>query len=62
MTKVKDVNGLVFLQNKCIKARVTVRTTSDKLGKSLSLAVEEVELMIHIPIEPVSDMVEVKDE
>lgn len=60
MTKIRDVNGIIYLQNKGMKAKVTVRTTSDKLGKSLSLAVEEVGLMIIIPAEPVTDMVEVK--
>ena len=60
MTKIRDVNGIVYLQNRGMKAKVTVRTTSDKSGKSLSLAIEEVGLMIVIPAEPVTDMVEVK--
>ena len=62
MTKLRDVNGIIYLQNKGSRAKITVRTTADERGKSLSLAVEELELMLFIPIEPVADMVDVKGE
>lgn len=62
MTKTRTVNGIVFLQYKGMTAPITVRATKDKLGQSISLAVDEVGLMIQIPVEPVKDIIEVKGE
>ena len=60
MTKIRNVGGLIFLRGRWMKVIVTVRTTSDKVGQSLSLAVEDQDVMIQIPIEPLKDMVELK--
>lgn len=60
MTRTKDVEGLFYGKGKIKPARVTVRATKDKLGESLSLAVEGLGVMIMIPVEPVKGMIEVK--
>ena len=64
--KLRTIKGVIWLDSKnglrAANALVTVRVTADKIRKSLSLTVEDMGLMIEIPIEPVEDMVEVKDE
>lgn len=63
--KLRTVNGLLYYadkkKNHMFSALVTVRVSADKIGKSLSLSVEDMGLMIEIPVEPVEDMVEVKE-
>lgn len=63
--KLRTVNGLIFYADKkktyMISELVTVRVSADEIDKSLSLAVENMGLMIEIPIEPVEDMVEVRE-
>ena len=59
----KDVDGMIFLAKDPngfpvpMKARVTVRMTSDKIGQSLSLAAGNI--MISIPLESVRNIVRV---
>ena len=60
MTRTRDVTGIIFDIDdmKARKCMVTVRVTSDKdFGKSLSL--NAYNIMIEIPLEPVSDYIEV---
>lgn len=40
-------------------ADISVRVTADNIGKSLSLAIDDEGIMLLIPIEAVSDMIEV---
>ena len=56
-TRMRDVNGMLFLADKWTTKTVTVRVTKDKAGKTLSLNVGD--LMILIPVEPVEDMIDV---
>lgn len=64
MTKAKTVNGLIFVQEKkgvrMIQGRITVRATRDEHGQSISLTDEKNGVMFEIPVEPVSDIIEVK--
>lgn len=59
----KDVDGIICIAKDPngflvpMKARVTVRMTSDKIGQSLSLAVGNI--MISIPLESVRNIVRV---
>lgn len=59
--KLRTVKGLIAYADKMAPALVTVRVSADKIGKSLSLAVEDMGLLIEIPVEPVEDMVEVRE-
>ena len=63
--KLRTVKGLIFYadkkKNHMAPALVTVRVSADKIGKSLSLAVEDMGLLIEIPVEPVEDMVGVRE-
>lgn len=38
-------------------AKVTVRTTADKAGKSMSFGIDEENLLISVPLEPLKDMI-----
>lgn len=38
-------------------AKVTVRITADGAGKSMSFGVDEENLMISVPLEPLKDMI-----
>lgn len=64
MTKAKTVNGMIFVQEKkgvrMIQGRITVRATRDEFGQSISLTDEKNGVMFEIPVEPVSDFIEVK--
>lgn len=51
---------MIFVKEKCAPAVVTLRATRDQLGQTVSLAVEDMDLMILIPVEPVKDILEVK--
>ena len=59
--KLRTVKGFIAYADKVASALVTVRVSADKIGKSLSLAVEDMGLLIEIPVEPVEDMVEVRE-
>ena len=50
-TTVHDVEGIIFT-NMPKEAKLTVRITSDKIGKSLSISDDE-NLMYMIPLEPI---------
>lgn len=52
--KMRTVDGIKVTKTGMEFAPVDVRVTADKLGKTMSLAMGDV--MIIIPIEPVSDM------
>ena len=53
-----DIRHPLSLMNPC-KAKVTVRMTSDKIGKSLSLSCGS--YMISIPLESVEDIIKVSE-
>lgn len=59
--RTKEVTGLICDVNemKPKKCTVTVQMTSDNIGKSLSLAAYNI--LIEIPLESVSDIIEVAD-
>lgn len=61
MTKMRDVKGFA-MDTKSLRyyAKITVRTTRDERGQTLSLADEKNGIMLCIPVEPVLDMIEVK--
>ena len=61
MTKAKDVKGLIFTDSKMANVTVTVRVTSDAIGKSLSLTAAN-HVMIEIPMEPVSRLLKINEE
>ena len=60
MTRLKDVDGLVFANGKIRSTTVTIRVTKDHRGESLSLSDEHWGIMLLIPVEKVKDMIEVK--
>ena len=64
-TRVREVNGMVGVmvgdKDRISPAPITVRLTVDKLGKTLSLAIDEVGVMYAIPLETIADWIEVKD-
>ena len=55
--KMRTVDGIKVTKTGMEFAPVDVRVTADKLGKTMSLAMGDV--MIIIPIEPVSDRVRI---
>ena len=65
MIKAKTIDGLIFVLEKkglrTIKGQITVRATRNELGQSISLTDEKNGVMFEIPVEPVSDMIEVKE-
>lgn len=53
-TITKKIEGIRM--NKVMRKKmITVRMTADKFGKTLSLADEEGELMLSIPLEPIEN-------
>ena len=52
----KDVEGIMAVNFKMYKVPVTVRATADHRGQSLSLNIRDI--MIQIPLEPVSDIIQ----
>lgn len=70
-TKIRGVNGIIFAIGKkgkkakpemmVIPAMLVLRVTKDEHGQSLSLADENNGVMFQIPVEPVMDLIEVKE-
>lgn len=64
-TKIRSVNGIIFAIEKkgirAIPAMLVLRVTRDEHGQSLSLADENNGVMFQIPVEPVLDLIEVKE-
>jgi len=52
---------MVFVGNRVYILPVTVFATRDETGQTLSLAVENKDIMITIPVTPVEDLIEVKE-
>lgn len=61
-TRIRTVDGLEAYNGRIGERTITVRVTSDGLGKSLSLADDIRGIMLMIPIEPVIDMIDVVEE
>ena len=57
MTRARTVNGIVIRGADFKQTKITLRTTSDEKGESLSLCSEEDEVLLIIPLEKVRDMV-----
>ena len=53
MTLTKDINGLIF-KDSIQPTKITVRMSSDSIGKTLSLADEKENIMLVIPLEPIA--------
>lgn len=51
-TRSRTINGVIFNGKQLAEAPVTLRVTSDELGKSISLSVDGL-VMLQIPLEPV---------
>lgn len=54
----RTINGVIFNGKQLAEAPVTLRATSDELGKSISLSVDGL-VMLQIPLEPVLDIVDI---
>lgn len=52
----KTLEGIMFQGKNVTFHPVTIRATSDKLGKSLSLSVDEEKIMIEIPADQIDDI------
>lgn len=61
-TRIRTVDGLEAYNGRIGERTITVRVTSDGLGKSLSLADDVRGIMLMIPIEPVIDMIDIVEE
>lgn len=61
-TRIRTVDGLEACNGRIGERMITVRVTSDGLGKSLSLADDIRGIMLMIPIEPVIDMIDIVEE
>lgn len=61
MAKCKNIPGTVFVGNRVYILPVTVFATRDETGQTLSLAVENKDIMITIPVAPIEDLIEVKE-
>ena len=57
-TRSRTVNGMISNGAQMAEAPITLRATSDKLGKSVSLSVDGL-IMLQIPLEPVSDILDI---
>ena len=57
-TRSRTVNGVIFNGSQMAEAPITLRATSDKLGKSISLSVDGL-VMLQIPLEPVLDILDI---
>ena len=57
-TRTRTINGVIFNGKQLAEAPVTLRATSDELGKSISLSVDGL-VMLQIPLEPVSDILDI---
>lgn len=57
-TRSRTINGVIFNGKQLAEAPVTLRATSDELGKSISLSVDGL-VMLQIPLEPVLDIVDI---
>ena len=57
-TRSRTINGVVFNGSQMAEAPITLRATSDELGKSISLSIDGL-VMLQIPVEPVLDIVDI---
>ena len=60
-TRYKVVNGGFMLNGRIYNRPIAVRVTKDKHGESMSLSDDENEIMLHIPLESVRDMLQIVD-
>ena len=58
-TRAQDVRGMIRTVNCSQTTMITCRVTKDKHGESMSLADEQLGIMLLIPLEPVHDMLRV---
>lgn len=61
ITRLKFVNGAAIVRGEIFPRPIAVRVTKDKHGASMSLSDDENEIMLHIPLESVRDMLQIVD-
>ena len=57
MTKALTVSGLFFSPRGTIHVPITVRVTADSRGKSMSLAAEDIGMMLKVGLEGLEELV-----
>lgn len=60
-TRYKVVKGGFMLNGRIYNRPIAVRVTKDKHGESMSMSDDEYEVMLHIPLEAVRDMLQIVD-
>ena len=60
-TRSRTINGVIFNGKQLAEAPVTLRATSDELGKSISLSVDGL-VMLQVPLEPVLDILDIVED
>lgn len=60
-TRYKVVNGGFMINGRIYNRPISVRVTKDSHGESMSLSDDENEIMLHIPLEAVRDMLQIVD-
>lgn len=59
ITRYKVVNGGFMINGRIYNRPIAVRVTKDEHGESMSLSDDENEIMLHIPLESVRDMLQI---
>lgn len=60
-TRYKVVRGGFMVNGRIYNRPISVRVTKDRHGESMSLSDDENEIMLHIPLEAVRDMLQIVD-
>ena len=60
-TRYKVVSGGFMINGRIYNRPISVRVTKDKHGESMSLSDDDNEIMLHIPLEAVRDMLQIVD-
>ena len=60
-TRYKVVRGGFMINGRIYNRPIAVRVTKDKHGESMSLSDDDNEIMLHIPLESVRDMLQIVD-
>ena len=62
ITRLKIVKGAAIVNGEIFPRPIVVRVTKDRHGESMSLSDDENEIMLHIPLEAVRDMLQIVDD
>ena len=60
-TRLKFVKGALMINGGIYNRPIAVRVTKDRHGESMSLSDDDNEIMLHIPLEAVRDMLQIVD-